>query len=120
MDLQQVVLNGGPPCFYVEGPQFCGRAERWPGHGNAAFHDFVSLESTLNERDQLLAEVARLAAERDLLRQRVHTVASMLKEAAFTLHVDADHGPAFAKCANVICSQACYTWNTLNEGEESK
>src|SRR5689334_16034514 len=44
MDWQQVALNGGPPCFYVEGPQYCGRAERWPGHGNPAFHDFVSLE----------------------------------------------------------------------------
>lgn len=44
MDWQQVALNGGPPCFYVEGPQYCGRAERWPGHGNPAFHEFVSLE----------------------------------------------------------------------------
>jgi hypothetical protein len=44
MDWQQVALNGGPPCFYVEGPQYCGRAERWPGHGNPAFHDFVPLE----------------------------------------------------------------------------
>lgn len=47
MDWQQVVLNGGPPCFFVEGPQYCGRAERWPGHGNNAFHGYVSLESLL-------------------------------------------------------------------------
>lgn len=44
MDWRQVALNGGPPCFFVEGPQYCGRAERWPGHGNPAFHEFVSLE----------------------------------------------------------------------------
>src|SRR5688500_16782533 len=44
MDWGQVVLNGGPPCFFVEGPQYCGRAESWPGHGNPAFHDFVPLE----------------------------------------------------------------------------
>lgn len=43
MDWGQVVLNGGPPCFFVEGPQYCGRAERWPGHGNPAFHQFVPL-----------------------------------------------------------------------------
>lgn len=49
MDWQQVVLNGGPPCFHAEGPQFCGRAERWPGHGNPAFHDFVSLQRFLTK-----------------------------------------------------------------------
>jgi len=43
MDWGQVVANGGPPCFYAEGPQFCGRAERWAGHGNPAFHEYVSL-----------------------------------------------------------------------------
>lgn len=47
MDWSQVVANGGPPCFFVEGPQYCGRAERWQGHGNAAFHDYVSLEQLL-------------------------------------------------------------------------
>jgi hypothetical protein len=43
VDWRQVVLNGGPPCFFVEKPQFCGRAKRWPGHGNEAFHNYVSL-----------------------------------------------------------------------------
>lgn len=55
MDWIQVVLNGGPPCFYVdpgEPERFCGRAERWQGHGVATFHDFVSL-------DDLLAAIRR-------------------------------------------------------------
>ncbi len=52
MDWQQVVLNGGPPCFHVEWPQFCGRAERWPGHGNPAFHAYVSLDDYLRQREQ--------------------------------------------------------------------
>lgn len=46
MDWQQVVLNGGPPCFAVNTPhdipnRYCGRAERWQGHGS--IHDYVSL-----------------------------------------------------------------------------
>ncbi len=41
MDWIQVVLNGGPPCFYLENDGFCGRAERWEGHGG--LHPFVSL-----------------------------------------------------------------------------
>ncbi|HVX56959.1 MAG TPA: hypothetical protein VHA37_04455 [Candidatus Saccharimonadales bacterium] len=42
MDWQQVVLNGGPPCFAVcEDGRFCGRAERWAGHED--LHKFVSL-----------------------------------------------------------------------------
>jgi hypothetical protein len=49
MDWQQVVLNGGPPCFHVEGPQFCGRAERWPGHDNPAFHKYVSLPDFIRQ-----------------------------------------------------------------------
>lgn len=53
MDWGQVVLNGGPPCFHVEGPQFCGRAERWPGHGNAAFHAYVSLDGFLESQTPL-------------------------------------------------------------------
>jgi hypothetical protein len=64
MDWQQVVLNGGPPCFHVEGPQYCGRAERWAGHGNPAGHNFVSLSALLtntrasqwqDERERLVA-----------------------------------------------------------------
>jgi hypothetical protein len=55
MDWQQVVLNGGPPCFAVDpfDKRFCGRAERWDGHhprtGNALFpyHQYVSLHRLL-------------------------------------------------------------------------
>jgi hypothetical protein len=46
MDWQQVVLNGGPPCFHLaEDGHFCGRAERWPGHGD--LHEFVSFPALL-------------------------------------------------------------------------
>jgi hypothetical protein len=47
MDWQQVVLNGGPPCFHIEGGKFCGRAERWPGHDGA--HRFISLAKLISE-----------------------------------------------------------------------
>lgn len=55
MDWQQVILNGGPPCFFIEGPQFCGRAERWQGHGNPAFHDYVSLQTFLATAQSTIA-----------------------------------------------------------------
>lgn len=42
MDWQQVILNGGPPCFHLEDSKFCGRAWRWAGHGK--LHDFVPLD----------------------------------------------------------------------------
>ncbi len=48
-DWQQVVLNGGPPCFHIdpEGiePRFCLRAKRWAGHDD--MHNFVSLAQLL-------------------------------------------------------------------------
>ncbi len=40
-DWEQVVSNGGPPCFHVEDGRFCFRAQRWAGHGSV--HAFVSL-----------------------------------------------------------------------------
>lgn len=40
-DWQQVVLNGGPPCFHVENSRFCLRAQGWDGHDGD--HKFVSL-----------------------------------------------------------------------------
>lgn len=46
-DWQQVVFNGGPPCFHLEGERFCLRAQRWAGHGGDGFkpqHQFVSFE----------------------------------------------------------------------------
>lgn len=49
MDWQQVVLNGGPPCFALfNGPRsgsYCGRAQRWAGHDSD--HKFVSLVDLL-------------------------------------------------------------------------
>lgn len=49
MDWQQVVMNGGPPCFHIEeNGNFCGRAYRWVGHHadvnkHPELHEFVSL-----------------------------------------------------------------------------
>lgn len=49
MDWTQVVLNGGPPCFHVcDDQHFCGRAERWDGHGEPEFHDFISLADLIH------------------------------------------------------------------------
>ena len=52
MDWEQVVLNGGPPCFHLDEDgdfcgRFCGRAERWPGHDDV--HRFISLRDLLKE-----------------------------------------------------------------------
>jgi hypothetical protein len=47
----QVVLNQGPPCFYIEdNVRFCGRAKRWEGHTDSEEypdHRFVSLAELL-------------------------------------------------------------------------
>lgn len=48
-DWQQVVLNGGPPCFHFQDDTgtFCLRAKPWEGHGNKHFHRFISLHDLL-------------------------------------------------------------------------
>lgn len=53
-DWDQVVLNGGPPCFHLEGRRFCLRARDWFGHGaiRGSDHKYVSLVDLL---DPLLA-----------------------------------------------------------------
>jgi hypothetical protein len=40
VDETQKVLNGGSYCYHVEQGRYCGRADKWPGHGH--FHDFKS------------------------------------------------------------------------------
>lgn len=52
MDWIQVVLNGGPPCFFFESDErrFCGRAKRWDGHTDKdeyPEHRYVSLDALL-------------------------------------------------------------------------
>ncbi len=53
-DWEQVVFNGGPPCFHLEDKRFCLRAERWDGHknigGSDSIHEYVSLENLLSTR----------------------------------------------------------------------
>lgn len=67
-DWQQVVLNGGPPCFHLEpeSQKFCLRAERWDGHtDNDAWpeHRFVSLRDLFASRAPLRSVVDRLRAQ---------------------------------------------------------
>lgn len=46
-DWEQVVLNGGPPCFHMEdNGRFCLRAQRWQGHGQ--LHAFISLRALVD------------------------------------------------------------------------
>lgn len=62
MDWQQVVMNGGPPCFHLEDDCFCGRAQRWDGHQPwfqkskdrtlPPLHEFVSLADLLEQLHQ--------------------------------------------------------------------
>jgi hypothetical protein len=48
MDWGQVVANGGPPCFHLqEDGTFCGRAQRWAGHGVKDFHEFLPLDELI-------------------------------------------------------------------------
>lgn len=73
-DWQQVVLNGGPPCFHVEHGRFCLRAERWDGHG--VMHAYVPLDAALRSAadalDAMQANDARpKSAEEALARQGV-------------------------------------------------
>ena len=47
IDWQQVILNGGPPCFRVQDDgRFCLRARRWDGH--PLDHEFVSLDNQIS------------------------------------------------------------------------
>jgi len=47
-DWEQVLLNGGPPCFHMEEDgRFCFRAMRWAGH--PADDEFISLSRMLQE-----------------------------------------------------------------------
>lgn len=51
-DWDQVVGNGGPPCFHLsDDGRFCLRAQRWDGHhdiGGPPIHEYVSLYDLLN------------------------------------------------------------------------
>ncbi len=70
MDWQQVVLNGGPPCFYLQDDgRFCGRAERWDGHfshgiDSPTIHTFVSISSLIralaDTRETMRKEMAAM------------------------------------------------------------
>ncbi len=63
MDWQQVVLNGGPPCFALlddEEGWYCGRAQRWVGHDGE--HKFISLQDLLGVHPAAAGDAARPSA----------------------------------------------------------
>jgi broad specificity phosphatase PhoE len=65
-DWQQVVHNGGPPCFHLGSERFCLRAERWAGHEPDAGphgHPFASFAD-------FLADVVDTAAREALAELR--------------------------------------------------
>jgi len=62
MDWGQVVCNGGPPCFHVEGGKFCGAAERWAGHRNAEVHKFIPLSDLIEFLQRHWEESQKAAA----------------------------------------------------------
>jgi len=87
MDWQQVVGNGGPPCFRLcEDGNFCGRAQRWDGHrrGDSPNHEFLSLADLLRanlpaeqgegrevDSDSMIGKLAAARASRDLHVERI-------------------------------------------------
>lgn len=55
MDWQQVVGNGGPPCFHLEeSGHFCGRAQRWHDEHT---HPFRPMERMLRDFHQAAREL---------------------------------------------------------------
>ena len=44
-DWGQVAMNGGPPCFHLDGSRFCFRVERWAGHNGQ--HKFLPIEAAI-------------------------------------------------------------------------
>jgi len=71
MDWQQVVLNGGPPCFHLEEDgSFCGRAERWQGHRVKDFHVFKSLANLIESQQK---EVYEFRLSVDILSKQVES-----------------------------------------------
>lgn len=65
-DWEQVVQNGGPPCFHIIGNHFCLRAKAWVGHDagdeGAAYldHKYVSMRELLEaERSRARGRVDR-------------------------------------------------------------
>jgi hypothetical protein len=60
-DWEQVILNGGPPCFHIAEGKFCFRAKRWFGHEEPGLdHPFVSLETFTNPLREHAEDSARL------------------------------------------------------------
>lgn len=98
MDWQQVVQNGGPPCFHLDEylRTFCGRAEWWQGHGHDSMHPYISLEDLLSchmqpERDELerlreqivvtLISKTQIIDERDAAKKEVERLKNELETA---------------------------------------
>jgi hypothetical protein len=78
VDWQQVVGNGGPPCFMVEHGRFCLRSERWDGHPKV--HSFISLASMLD--GYVVAAALRADSAGDGWAERAEVVDRFLRHAA--------------------------------------
>jgi hypothetical protein len=79
-DWQQVVLNGGPPCFHLFGERFCLRAERWAGHGSD--HEYASLHSLLAGVDAKERWIGALCAGLQLCNDQRRQYRDALKTAS--------------------------------------
>ena len=101
-DWQQVVLNGGPPCFHMEEHgRFCLRAERWGGHDTGHFHNFVSLAALLEDYASKMVgpEVQRTVAKA-VAAERERAVKSVRDQ----LHPDVVEGD---ECCCPFCNDIC-------------
>jgi Lar family restriction alleviation protein len=79
-DWQQVVLNGGPPCFHLFGERFCLRAERWAGHGSD--HEYAPLHSLLAGVDAKERWIGALCAGLQLCNDQRRQYRDALKTAS--------------------------------------
>jgi hypothetical protein len=62
-DAVQHRLNGGPYCYHVdEDRKYCGRAQRWDGHGLKDFHEFVAIPRSSRDVAPSLGELELVEA----------------------------------------------------------
>lgn len=85
-DWQQVVLNGGPPCFHIEeAGDFCLRAKRWDGHGSS--HPYTTLAAALSGQALKTASNPQPAALWERFREEAREPTKAMLEAAGTAFI---------------------------------
>lgn len=131
MDWQQVVLNGGPPCFALTGElwidgrrRYCGRAERWHEHGD---HPFVGLDDLIAPPAPVtteapaqpevaktrLTELTYVATTDDGLRE-IKAWANSRLRADLSLEASVEEPERYARIEDLTnrLSAACAAWNS--------